>query len=167
VRSNFAFIDSQNINLGVKQQGWSLNFGKLRQYLKDKFQVTKAFLFIGFVPENQSLYTNLQKQDYILIFKPTLKLPDKTVKGNVDAELVLQAMIEYDNYDKAVIATGDGDFHCLVDYLEKQKKLERLVIPDKHKYSSLLRKFGPKILFLNDLKDKLKYEEPKTKKERH
>lgn len=139
---NFAFIDSQNINLGVKQQGWSLSFGKFRQYLKDKFDVSKAFLFIGFLPENQALYTNLQKQDYILIFKPTLKLPDKTVKGNVDAELVLQAMIEYDNYAGAVIATGDGDFHCLVDYLEKQKKLERLIIPDKHKYSSLLRKFG-------------------------
>lgn len=162
--SNFAFIDSQNINLGIKQQDWSLNFGKFRQYLKDKLDVSKAFLFIGFLPENQALYTNLQKQNYILIFKPTLKLPDKTVKGNVDAELVLQAMIEYDNYDGAVIATGDGDFHCLIDYLSKQKKLERLIIPDKHKYSSLLRKFGSKTLFLNGLRDKLKYEAPRTKK---
>lgn len=72
-------------------------------------------------------------------------------------------MIEYKNYDRAIVATGDGDFHCLVDYLEKQKKLERLIIPDRHKYSSLLRKFGPKILFLTDVKEKVKLKEQKKR----
>lgn len=62
--------------------------------------MTKAFLFIGYVYENQDLYTNLQKDGYILIFKPTLKLPSGKVKGNVDAELVLHAVIEYESYDK-------------------------------------------------------------------
>lgn len=71
------------------------------------------------MPQNQALYTNLQKDGYILIFKPTLSLPADDVKGNVDAELVLHAMIEYQNYDKALIVTGDGDFYCLVDYLAK------------------------------------------------
>jgi uncharacterized LabA/DUF88 family protein len=49
--------------------------------------------------------------------------PAGKVKGNVDAELVLHAMIEYPNYDKALIVTGDGDFFCLVEYLIKQDKL--------------------------------------------
>jgi uncharacterized LabA/DUF88 family protein len=92
--------------------------------------VTHAFLFIGYIYENQDLYTSLQKDGYILIFKPTLKLPDGRVKGNVDAELVLHAMIEYDNYDKALIVTGDGDFYCLVDYLVKKDKLLKLMVPN-------------------------------------
>ena len=29
----------------------------------------------------------------------------------------------YSNYDKAIIASGDGDFRYLVEYLEKQDKL--------------------------------------------
>lgn len=86
--NNYAFIDSQNLNLSIRDQSWILNFRKFRIYLKDKYSVSKAFLFIGYVPENQDLYTNLQKAGYILIFKPTLKRPDGKVKGNVDAELV-------------------------------------------------------------------------------
>ncbi|MDP2940690.1 MAG: NYN domain-containing protein, partial [Candidatus Omnitrophota bacterium] len=78
------------------------------------------------------------------------------VKGNIDAELVLHAMIEYPNYERALIVTGDGDFYCLIEYLNKQGKLSALVIPDKDSYSSLLRKFMVKIDFMNSLKDKLK-----------
>ena len=46
----------------------------------------------------------------------------------MDAELVLHAMIEYPNYDKAIVVSGDGDFHCLIEYLEKQGKLARVLI---------------------------------------
>ena len=117
---NYAFIDSQNLNLAIRGLGWSLDFQKFRKYIADKYGISKAFLFIGYVPENQTLYTSLQKYGYILVFKPTLKLPDGRVKGYVDAELVLHAMIEYGNYDHALIVTGEGDFYCLVSYLIKQ-----------------------------------------------
>jgi len=50
-------------------------------------------------------------------------------------------MIEISNYNKAVIIAGDGDYACLVDYLLKQNKFEKLIIPDIKKYSFLLTKF--------------------------
>lgn len=153
--NNYAFIDSQNLNLGIRDEGWKLDFKKFRKYLEDRFNISNAFLFIGYIETNQSLYTFLQKSNYILIFKPTLYLPNQTAKGNVDAELVLHTMIEYPNYDQAVIVTGDGDFYCLVEYLLNKKKLARLIIPNKFKYSSLLRKFSDKITFLNKTKQKL------------
>ncbi|MBI5451994.1 NYN domain-containing protein [Candidatus Gottesmanbacteria bacterium] len=153
--NNYAFIDSQNLNLSIREQGWILDFAKFKRYLEDRFSVCKVFLFIGFVFDNQSLYVYLQKLGYILVFKPTLILPNEKVKGNVDADLVLHAMMEYPNYSKAVIVTGDGDFHCLIEYLENQNKIERLVIPNKYKYSSLLRRFNTFITFLNNTKDKL------------
>jgi hypothetical protein len=154
-QNNYAFIDSQNLNLSIREQGWVLDSRKFIKYLRDKYKITKAFIFIGFVPQHQALYTSLQKEGYILVFKPTLTLPDGRVKGNVDAELVLHAMIEYNNYDKALIVTGDGDFYCLVDYLLKNSKLLRLMVPNKDKYSSLFRKMMRHIVFMNNLRSKL------------
>ena len=155
--NNYAFIDSQNLNLGVKSQGWDLNFARFRQFLKDKYQVEKAYLFIGFVPGNQILYTELQKAGYICIFKPTLEIKENNkirVKGNVDAELVLHAMIEYPNYKKAVIVSGDGDFYCLIEYLVKQNKLRKIIVPNT-RFSSLLRKFSNFIVNIQLFKEKL------------
>lgn len=100
----------------------------------------------------------MQDAGYIVVFKPTLEYKEggeRLTKGNVDAELVLHAMIEYPNYDKAVIVSGDGDFYCLVEYLLKNVKLYRLVVPNYYKYSALLRKFAKHIDFLNGLKKKL------------
>ena len=157
MNNNYAFIDSQNLNLAIRQQDWTLDYARFRKYLSDKYDVTRAFLFIGYVQQNQRLYTSLQQDGYILVFKPTLTLPGGHVKGNVDAELVLHTMIEYANFDKAVIVSGDGDFFCLVDYLAKKDKLLKLVIPDQFRYSSLLRGFMAHVLFLNGLRDKLGY----------
>ena len=155
--NNYAFIDSQNLNLAIRDQNWMLDFRRFRKYLEDKYKVSKAFIFIGYIPTNQSLYVSLQEYGYILVFKPTLSLPEGKVKGNIDAELVLHSMIEYPNYIKAVIVTGDGDFHCLIEYLRKQNKLEKLIIPNRYKFSSLLRKFANNMAFMNDLKEKLEY----------
>jgi len=154
-KKNYAFIDSQNLNLGIKEQGWKLDFKRFRKYLWDKYHIIKAFIFIGYMPQYQSLYKSLQDDGYILIFKPTLSLKDGRVKGNVDAELVLHAMVEYKNYNKAIIVTGDGDFACLVEYFIKKDKLLRLVIPNSKGYSILLAKLKPPIVFMNSLKDKL------------
>lgn len=155
--NNYAFIDSQNLNLAIRDQGWRLDFKRFRTYLTDKYSIVKAFLFIGYIPTNQSLYTSLQEKWYILIFKPTLILPNGKPKGNTDAELVLHTMIEYPNYDKAIIVSGDGDYYCLIEYLKKQNKLERLLIPNRNKYSFLLRKFLPDMAFIDDLRGKLEY----------
>src|SRR5205085_1718314 len=150
VPNNYAFIDSQNLNLSIQAQSWRLDYRRFHRYLKDKYRITKAFLFIGYIPTQQTLYTSLQQYRYILVFKPTLELKDGKVKGNVDAELVLHAMIEWNNYDKAVIVTGDGDFHCLIEYLKQKGKLARLLIPNQYKYSALLKRFGSDIAFLNN-----------------
>jgi uncharacterized LabA/DUF88 family protein len=161
--NNYAFIDSQNLNLSIREQRWIIDFGKFRRYLQDKYGIVKAFLFIGFVPEHKDLYTQLQKSGYILVFKPPLTLPSGKPKGNVDAELVLHTMIEYKSYDKALIITGDGDFYCLVDYLVKHKKLLKLMIPNRYKFSSLYRKIMSYVVFMNNLRGKLQYRKRRRK----
>ena len=159
-QNNYAFIDSQNLNLGTKSQGWNLDFGKFRLYLKNKYHVQKAYLFIGQMVGNESLYDSLQNAGYHLIFKPTTeyKVDGKVmVKGNVDAELVLYAAAKVINdYDKAIIISGDGDFACLVEYLLEKDKLLHVMVPN-NKFSKLLARFTKKIVRLNPLRDKLEY----------
>ena len=161
--TNYAFIDSQNMNLAIRGQGWVLDLKRFRTYLLEKYGVTKALVFIGFIEGNNDLYESLQEAGFICIFKPTLRHNDGTTKGNCDAELVLHAMIEYTRYQKAVIVTGDGDFYCLVKYLEENAKLACVLIPDRHKYSALLKfvQFRPYLRFMNDLKEKLSYRRKK------
>lgn len=166
--NNYAFVDSQNLNLAIKDCGWDLDFARFRIYLKDKYKITKAFIFIGYVPGNESLYTYLQNAGYLVIFKPTLEYKKDgffKIKGNIDAELVLHTMIQYFNYDKAIIVSGDGDFHCLIEYLEQKGKLSRVFIPNSKKYSALLRKFRKYFVYLNMLEDKLGKKDNKKKGE--
>ena len=162
----YAFIDSQNLNLGTGKdltkngkliyQGWKLDFKKFRRYLSAKFRVEKALIFIGYIKQNESLYKNLRSAGYELIFKPTVKDHAGKPKGNVDAELVLHAAaIEFSNYDKAVIVSGDGDFYCLHEYLEKNKKLLRIIIPNSKSESSLIKPFQKYKVFIEFEKNKL------------
>ncbi len=158
--NNFAFIDSQNLNLGIQSLGWKLDHRRFRIYLKEKYRVSTAYLFIGYIPANQDLYSALQRDGYVLIFKPTL--PDKSgeVKGNVDADLVLQAMVDYKKYDKAVIVTSDGDFYSLIKHLYKNKKLICVISPYVKTCSVLLKKTAKeKIFFMANLRKKLEYKE--------
>ena len=154
--NNFAFIDSQNLNLGIQTMGWKLDFQRFFVYLQEKYGIAKAYLFIGYIPENQAMYTALQEYGYVLIFKPILRYNTGIVKGNIDAELVLQAMIDYQQYNKAIIISSDGDFYCLVDYLYKQNKLGLVLSPSKNKCSALLQKAArEKIKYIDNLKEKL------------
>ncbi len=160
--NNFAFIDSQNLNLSIRSLGWQLDFAKFRIYLREKYSVTRSYLFMGYIPGNHRLYARLRDMGYACIFKPTLQFPGEKIKGNCDAELVLQSMIDFDHYKRALVITGDGDFHCLVKYLIGQNKLERLLIPNQHNYSSLLKRFPSEYLaFVSHLRSRLD-----TRKER-
>lgn len=162
----YAFIDSQNLNLGTSKdiyhgkklvyKGWKLDFKKFRRYLSDKFRIDKALLCIGYIKQNEKLYGQLKSYGYDLVFKPTVKDNQGKSKGNVDAELVLHsAAIEFPKYDKAVIVSGDGDFYCLHQYLEKSHKLLRIIIPNSKSESSLLRSFHKYKTFIEFEKEKL------------
>ena len=153
---NYAFIDGANLHKGVLELGWKLDYKRFRVFLRDKYHVTVTYLFLGFVPEFAGLYRDLQNWGYTLVFKPTLRHNHDEVKGNCDAELVLQVMLDLASYQRAVIVTGDGDFACLVSHLLKVNKLEQVISPNYRKCSVLLKRLTPnKHLFLDRYQDRL------------
>jgi uncharacterized LabA/DUF88 family protein len=182
--NNYAFIDSQNLNLGTQRTGWKMDWRKFRKFLADKYGVTQAYMSIGYMSENESLYEYMYELGFLVVLKPTIdvtakphddedsgdkdskKKPDDkekpTIKGNVDAELVLYAMKELPNYDKAIIVSGDGDFFSLAEYLAEQGKLDHILTPN-WQYSSLLKPFESKIVRLDRLRRQLAYHDRKKK----
>lgn len=162
---NYAFIDSQNLNLSIREMGWPLDHKRFRAYLEENYNVVRAYIFVGFIEGHEDLYNTLEAAGFVCIYKPTIEHKDGTTKGNCDAELVLQAMIDYNEYNKAVVISGDGDFQCLVKYLLEQDKLEKLIIPNRNKYSALYKEdmFEPYLFFMNNLKSTLAYRKHRPK----
>lgn len=177
----YAFIDSQNLNLGTQKAGWKMDWRKFRQFLRDKYNVSNAYMFIGYVPEFEQMYQQLHEAGYLIVLKPTTDLSKvaneegekekvdekKPIKGNIDADLVLWAMKEINKYDKAILVSGDGDFHGLLEYLQQQNKLLHIMTPN-WQYSQLLKEFDKYIIRLDQLKAQLQYKnhgkrKPKSK----
>jgi uncharacterized LabA/DUF88 family protein len=160
----YAFIDSQNLNLGTRRAGWKMDWKKFREFLRNKYGVTHAYMFIGYIAENEDMYNQLHEAGYLIVLKPTVEShgsSDDTVskpqiKGNIDAELVLYAMKEMPNYTKAIIVSGDGDFYCLIEYLENKNRLLNIMTPN-WKYSSLLKPYERYIIRLDQKRKDLEH----------
>jgi hypothetical protein len=135
----YAFIDSQNLNVSVQKYGWKMNWKKFRQFLTDKYGVDMAFMFIGYVPEHEDIYEKMHEAGYAVVLKPTFDMT---------------------NYDKAVIVSGDGDFFALVEYLQQQDKLLKILTPTAQ-YSSLFRQFEEYIERLDNHRRELAYHDRK------
>jgi len=171
----YAFIDSQNLNLGTQRAGWKMDWRKFREFLRTKYGVTKAYMFIGYISENEDMYNQLHEAGYLIVLKPTVEMnqgqaddPEHkpTVKGNIDAELVLYAMKELPNYSQAIIVSGDGDFYCLAEYLASKNRLLHIMTPN-WKYSTLLKPFEEKIVRLDQKRGELEHRDRNWSKKRN
>lgn len=153
--NNIAYIDNTNLHKGIEAEGFIIDYKKFRTYLLEKHQVATAYIFIGYVPGNEERYRKFQELGYTLIFKPTLPDHNGKIKGNCDAELVLQSTRDYfeTDYSQAIIVTSDGDFGCLIQFLQSKSKLKVVLSPRaKNKCSTLTKRLAPKLTFLPDIK---------------
>lgn len=149
---NYAFIDGQNFYRSIKGIGEELDLTEFRKYLREKHAVKIAYYFIGYIKKFEKIYESLRAQGYEPKFKQ-VALHENDYKGNVDVNLTLQAMIDLDEYAKAVIITSDGDYACLVEHLQDRGKLECLIACSRGGCSYLLRKLHIKIkiYYLDDI----------------
>src|SRR4051812_17224854 len=73
-KKNFAFIDNQNLNLGIQRLGWKMDWRKFRAFLLKEYGIKKAYMFIGYMPENEDLYNQMHEAGYLVVLKPTLEM---------------------------------------------------------------------------------------------
>lgn len=146
-RNNFAFIDIQNVTLGMRELGWRLDWRKFSVYLNEKYKVSKAFIFIGYISRNKYFYNFLRSCGYILVFKPVIGTGD-TIKANCDGDMIMFVVSRCHNFSSAIIVTSDGDFYSTVRLLYRRKKLAAVLSPNARKCSKLLK---------NEAKEKIQY----------
>ena len=154
--NNYAYIDGANLHKGTIGLGWKLNYKRFRVWLRDKYNIENAYLFIGLISDNKDLYTSLQEMGYLLVYKEITYDGSGKVKGNCDADLVLKVVVDYyeKNYSKAVIVASDGDYAGLVKFLKEKDSFLSIISPSD-KCSYLLRKLNVPIVYLSTKKSKL------------
>ena len=82
-QNNYAFIDWANLHKGTEALGWSLDYGRFRVWLSEKYGVTKAYLFLGFLPEEQNFYVQLSEAGFTLVYKDLAYGDKGKIKGQL------------------------------------------------------------------------------------
>lgn len=167
---NYAFIDGQNLHMGTAKREvdpWKIDLARFRVYLEKKYDVTKAFYFLGYLDETQQLlYENIQSAGFILLFREHSSLMIGKKKGNVDSDIIFHVMKKLyykESFSKVVLVSGDGDYKQLVDFLITETRLEKILFPDGDRASSLYNKLGaPSFAALDDRDTRRKIEMKKA-----
>lgn len=165
--NNYAYIDGANLHKGVSDLGWKLDYARFRVWLKEKYKVEKAYIFIGLIPAYKDLYKYLQESGFILVYKEVVYDGEGKPKGNCDADLVLQTVVDSyeERFDKAVVVASDGDYASLISFLKLKQKIRVILSPaNKNKCSILLKRTNVPITYLTDVQTLIKLQKEKAPK---
>ena len=164
--NNIAYIDGQNLHMGTSsaKPSWSIDLGRFRVFLKERYHVKTAYYFLGCVNEKyQDLYTRIQESGFVLIFREHNTAMIGKKKGNVDSDIIFSVMKKLyrgDNFDKIILVSGDGDYKMLVDFLIEEERFKKILFPNKQFASSLYKTLGSEFfehLENADIKKKIIY----------
>lgn len=165
-KNNIAYIDGQNLYMGTakSEPSWRIDFTRFRIYLEKKYNVTKAYYYLGYlIEENQELYEQLQTAGFVVVFREHNSRMLGKKKGNVDSDIIFSVMkriYKNDDFDKIVLVSGDGDFKMLVDFLIEENRLLKVLFPNRKFASSLYKSIGGSYfdyLENSDIKSKIGY----------
>jgi uncharacterized LabA/DUF88 family protein len=151
------FIDASNIYHVGKELGITVNYSKLRA----RFQKSKSFQAYFYTGVNSSNHkelqflSNIRSLGYKIISKEIIRQPDG-IKANLDVELALDMHNQALNnqYDTAMLFSGDGDF---VDLVKRLKKLGKFVsvVSFRARTNKELIKLADSYLDLAEIKDEI------------
>lgn len=176
--NNYAYIDGVNLHLTYASQDvdWVIDYKKLLNHLRKKYEVTVAYYFLGNTINNQNVREQLDSYGYTLKLKEPSPYTEEAIvcpdcrgiikpemsrnKADVDSYLTMQLMADIDTFNKAVIITSDGDFDELVKRLFRQNKLRIVFAPCRKGCSKLIKRAAfDKIAFMDEFRAELEKQE--------
>jgi uncharacterized LabA/DUF88 family protein len=131
------FIDIQNVYLTTQALygHGRINFATLRDFLlRGTDGIVTMSAFTCFDPESdgqRSFRNALGLMGYRVISKPLRRLPDGTIKANMDMDMAVEILTQAEYLDEVVLVTGDGDFKAIVDALCLKGKVVKIIGPDR------------------------------------
>lgn len=153
------YIDGANLHKGVNALGWRLDYRRFRSWIRQKYEVDIATVFIGMISSHANLYSKFQVTGYRVMFKEVVFDSNGKAKGNCDADLVLQATRDVFEHKigRAILVSSDGDYAPLIQFWQEKHILCVILSPAKmNKCSWLLRKTNVPTVYLDDVKDKIR-----------
>ena len=123
------FIDGANLYATAKSVGFDIDYRRLLREYQGKGRLIRAFYYTALVEDQEyssirPLIDWLDYNGYSVVTKPTKEFVDATgrrnIKGNMDIELAVDAMVMAYNIDHMVLFSGDGDFRSLVEAVQRR-----------------------------------------------
>lgn len=135
------FIDAANILYSQQTLHWRVDYEKLKKYFEKECDLRAVYFYTGRVGENHkqnSFLEKLKSFGYKVKAKEVkrIKISRNTYewKGNLDTELIIDALKYSDDFDTFILMSGDSDFASLLDEL-KSKGKRVVVMSSKHHIS--------------------------------
>ena len=125
------FIDGANLFYTQRHLGWQIDFSRLMAFFMSGYASVQANYYVPAsepVSEENAAFTRvLTAHGYRITSKPVKKIVNKetgviVMKGNLDVELVVDALIDIDHYDTFILFSGDSDFLPLIRALKEKGK---------------------------------------------
>jgi uncharacterized LabA/DUF88 family protein len=118
------FVDVQNMFYGAREKGARLDFEALLQQVTEQRQLVRAVAYVVETREidQRGFIHLLEMKAWEVKRKPLRIRPDRTMKGNWDLEIAIDALRTAPSVDVVVLVTGDGDFVPLVRQLKMMGK---------------------------------------------
>ena len=125
------FIDGANLYSAARSLGFDIDYKRLLSVFGKKGYLLRAYYYTALAEDQEfstlrPLIDWLDYNGYSVVTKPLKEFYDQTgrrkVKGNMDIELVIDAMELSDQVDHIVLFSGDGDFRRLAEALQRKGK---------------------------------------------
>ena len=158
------FIDGANLFYTQRHLGWQIDFSRLMAFFMSNYASVQANYYVPAsepVSEENAAFTRvLTAHGYRITSKPVKKIVNKetgviVMKGNLDVELVVDALIGIDQFDTFILFSGDSDFLPLLRALKQKGK--EVIVYSTHGLSARELLAEPGIVYadISVLKDRI------------
>jgi uncharacterized LabA/DUF88 family protein len=159
----YVFVDAANIFYTQRTLGWRISYEKLKKYFEDECgdELNKIFVYTATDserPQQNKFFDMLIANDFIVRTKEVKRIRvAKGVyewKGDFDVELTMDVMDNINEFDTAILLSGDSDFAPVVNRM-KQNGKKIVVMSAKNHISRELIKLSNKYINLKKLRDRI------------
>ena len=147
------FVDAQNMYHSAKNLYHArLNFKKMLDSMVGNRKLIRAFIYVIRTEsgEEKAFFEALKKGGFEIKEKDLQIFPGGMKKADWDVGMAVDAITLADKIDVVVLATGDGDFIPLVEYLRVSKGLKVEVVSFGRSTSSKLKEVVDRFVDLGD-----------------
>lgn len=122
-------IDGANLYSATKALGFDIDYKRLLKEFQSRGYLLRAFYYTTLIEDQEyssirPLLDWLDYNGYSVVTKLAKEFTDsqgrRRVRGNMDIEIAVDAMELIGHVDHIILFSGDGDFRCLVEALQRK-----------------------------------------------